>query len=831
MASGEHTLTAGAPGHFSLSSPRVQLRAGTTLEGVDVVLVGGAVAVAGIVVDAFGGEIEAATVTAWSYGAPRAATASRPDGTFELWVPPGLTDIVGFAQGYAPGELEVGAPVADVVLRLTPESTISGVVVTTDGRAAVGAEVTALGPEVVGTTVSGDAGEFTLTGLHPGRYAVQARGDRLVGRSETTIPLGIAEHVDDLRIVVHAGVRVSGTVLTRPDLRPCKGARVGLSSPDGFSEIALGIDGDIVFPAVPPGAYQVGVDCEGYVSSATADDLVLESDMEGLEWVVDPGLRLTGVVESDGIGIAGATVWATGAVPATVSSGVDGEFAIEGLVAGAYSVAAIVPGFPSPAPVTVEFDVDGGETHVILSVSPGATLRGRVVDGSKTPVTGIHVTAANASVLHGATTVTDEAGQFELTGLPVGEVAVYAHTGAEDPIPLEGAADGKIRLRLAADADDTVELVVAELVGTISGRTLDDAGPVVDAYVLAAFSGLGRGRISSETSPRTSALSDEEGRFALTGLPGGRYDLDAHRQGGAGRAVARDVATGSTVDLRLVPGCSLRGTIGVAGALPARFSVTATSIDARASYAETFMHTDGRWRIPQLEQGTYTVVARADGAASKRTRVECTDVDESIVLELEATGVLRGRLVDAETSEGVAEHLVALAVAGAPFHGVYEGESVVTGPDGAFELTDVAAGAHVVLAVPRAWESAKYPPVRKQVSAVAAKVVQLPTWEVRRLRIPLHEKPGDLGFSLAPAPDGKDPTDVPLTVGVVEPGGPASDGGLRVGDVLTAIDGHDVTGDNWDSYFSLIRVREGTVIALTVEGGEDDILVRARASQ
>ena len=70
--------------------------------------------------------------------------------------------------------------------------------------------------------------------------------------------------------------------------------------------------------------------------------------------------------------------------------------------------------------------------------------------------------------------------------------------------------------------------------------------------------------------------------------------------------------------------------------------------------------------------------------------------------------------------------------------------------------------------------------------------------------------------------------DFPVTVAFIRPGGPAAATELAVGDVVTAVDGHDVTGENRHRWFTLTRVPQGTKITLDLENGKSVDIVTGK---
>ena len=125
--------------------------------------------------------------------------------------------------------------------------------------------------------------------------------------------------------------------------------------------------------------------------------------------------------------------------------------------------------------------------------------------------------------------------------------------------------------------------------------------------------------------------------------------------------------------------------------------------------------------------------------------------------------------------------------------------------------------------MPKDWVENGYPfmSTRVQVSATTgASEVELPPLKIARNRVGEDEVAGDLGYTLRPAEPGAKPAAWRWVVGFVQPGGPASQAGLQLGDEIVRVDGVDVTGDNRHLYHGLTTVKAGATVRLGLARGE-----------
>jgi hypothetical protein len=306
-------------------------------------------------------------------------------------------------------------------------------------------------------------------------------------------------------------------------------------------------------------------------------------------------------------------------------------------------------------------------------------------------------------------------------------------------------------------------------------------------------------------------VTDAAGRFRLKGLPEGQYIVRAYRRGGAD-AIVEHVLVG-TSDLKLV----LRRTGSVSGIVTLDgerasddFTITATNPDIGFARRESFFRTDGAFRLTELPPGTFTLrAAAAEGEVTMQVVLAEGEHLTGIMLAPQARIRVKGRLI-AHDDHGPAPELYVRASPVDALPDERAGNRVITDADGRFVIPDVPIGSIKLMASPVDFEGSEFETACVPLTVSGTAEIDVGELVVARRRIRLGERSGDLGFELLlSGSTGESPC---LEVGSVRPNGPASTAGLRVGDVITAIDGTDtkhvtVVGAQW-----FLRVRPGTKV-------------------
>jgi hypothetical protein len=522
----------------SASTPLVIVLRKAPNEGVD-----------GRVIDATGGPIAGAFVTAREVGAGSDVTSaalSDERGAFHLEAVTGLLEIAARADGYSRMSRHVAAPARDATLVLAPGTRLEGLVLAERGETPIaGARVAAINDDGlllrgIEAETGGD-GRFQIDGLAAGSYVLRVSAAGFQDQQQALRVLGPGElRVGTLRMATAAMLRASVTA----GGRPCPAARLLLDGPTGLT--ATGdAEGTVNVTNARPGRYAVKVIC--------ADALPYDGELElstaaptNRRFELEAGLTLYGSVRRVGgqplahaevvaMPVAGVDASSTEARTLESTECLADEaarFACRGLRAGTYDVSVRAQGLQRGPAVRVALS-PGHEPTVGLTAPASGTLR---VTLNGTPSASAIVVASGGS-----------------------DAATLQATRRGAAFFFDGIALGRYRVRLASSSTAAAEAVVSqdgELVAleliappsrAIRGHVLDEQGqPVPDAWVVARSDDEQNHSREGSGEP---ALTDGDGAFVIPGLLDGSYGLIATSSSGQAGLPA---VLGGTNDVRLV---------------------------------------------------------------------------------------------------------------------------------------------------------------------------------------------------------------------------------------------------------------------------------------
>jgi len=245
--------------------------------------------------------------------------------------------------------------------------------------------------------------------------------------------------------------------------------------------------------------------------------------------------------------------------PASVTTGPQGYYRIEGLPAGEYDLFASAPGRGSAEKVMVPLTAKESKS-VNFNLLGGGVIRGRVLENiTGKPIKGALVTLevpartradiSAPDIPENRLTRTGVSGEFYLHGLLPG---VGYHVQVE--------AEGYTRPRMQSVAADGPDLTFAlSPVGGVFGTVVQEGtGTPVDEAVVRVFKG--RFRVAA-------AITGSDGRFSIRGLDPGKYAVIAEKEGRKSSSVTGEADTLTiasetepiSVNLEIPRGVRLRG--------------------------------------------------------------------------------------------------------------------------------------------------------------------------------------------------------------------------------------------------------------------------------
>lgn len=619
-------LVATAAGYFP--STLALSRFEHSLEDTSLVLRRGGETVSGVVVDATGGTVAGALVTAKPSNAEgvESSTFSDDNGQFRLAATRGVMDIGASAEAYSKTSTQVLAPAIDVRLTIAPATRITGQVVRRhDQTPLANARVIAStnGAAVLTSALTRDDGSFEIAALNPGSYDLWALGASF--RSDKhRVTAGVGEHVGPVVLEAVTATTLTGTVQNGAQL--CEGGSAELTGPV-YALQALGAAAQLHFEGLLPGDYEIRIDCPASASTLQ-ERILVGADPVSRVWHVDAALFVRGRVETlDGAGVPGISVEVhpvgnnPGRRGSICSTDAAGEFACALSAPGDYLCRAQRGDVPASDGILVSF-VDAEPAPIVLKTKGSGTIR-VFVDGLRapgTPTQGL-VPAVRRP---GGPSIIGQAAQdhFSFAELPLGKYEVYL-----------GDPDGATSVSLEGDEAVLDVHLQAPPTRDITGRVVDELAhePVPDVWVAISASDPPELIERLDISP---VLTDERGEFVLPSLPMGRYALRATGEGAA--ATLANVTPGAPATLALQRVASLFGTVHTASGEKVLDAVV-TCHDELGRESRQASSFDGTWTVSGLLPGTYRLEATSSrGSGWQEAKLLPGHEQKSLVIAIEA---------------------------------------------------------------------------------------------------------------------------------------------------------------------------------------------------
>lgn len=724
-------------------------------------------------------------------------------GTFEVRLAPGRYTLNALCPGYTSASETVtviqGREVDPVTFELGRGNTISGRVLTSSGEPIAGAEVAALedlgdpdadiedtlillvdlekkiGDHVHAKTTSGPDGYYEIGGLERTWYTVRAVAKGFSPRERKAV-LAPATNVD---LSLQEGSVLSGNVVDGGNGAAVAGARVraypelenaGLfdvilaKSRPAVGEVLTDSAGQFQLDQLGTGLYNFAVSAPGYQERTLMKVRVSPGPNEPLAFKLDPGAIVRGIVrDPDDAPLAGAKVKLTqvGGVASqrdrvyvsfddgSVETDQDGVFLFDTLKSGKFMLVVWHRDYQS----VQRKDVSPSEEELVIKLSHGGQLEGRIVDGnSGDPVIGATVTINDVSSYR-KDALTDENGEYFLGGLNSSRKRLTVHVKA----PGYSRDKREVRVPSGRKLREDFEL---RRTGTVEGRVLLSSGdPVVGARVEVRRYQTGTGtpqRVGSDST-------DSDGRFEILDVEPDENLVVRVKQPGYLDAYSELFSLDSDEvvsinNMRLDLGGEIAGQVTTKDGRPIQgCMVTARPPgDTEISSSESrTVNTDakGSYLIRGLQSGRVALIFKATNFVEKEVRdVEVEEghrnVGQNVVLE--TAGIVEGRVINTDGDPVVGAEIVAQDTA----DGLQE-RRTVSDPGGNFRLANIAAKGKIVVEVQHA-EYDSWLGEEVEVGERELQVVLEPLGRVRGVVVDPRGQPVT-SFSVQPQPTAAQP--------------------------------------------------------------------------
>ncbi len=621
LKGGSYTISVDKNGYSSSEPVHLTLNVAESIADINFVLTPNPSTVKGTVTSLDGTALGGVTI---SNGISSVQTL--PNGSYSLSTSSGSMTITAEKTSFIspdPQNISVspGQTLTGIDFVMIPNAGVISGKVTSFSQPLSNALVSAVSSEQILTTTTDADGNYSFS-VKPGSWSLTASKSGFVNSTPSQVVIGPGQQSinNDFNLVQNTAL-ISGTVSGSSGAISNAIITIAeIDDPANSINSVTNINGNFALSVSAGKAYNVSISKTGYGDFSSTTDVLSPQSTTTFNVTLSPNpSSVSGKVFNNlQEALAGATVrlikTSTGQLIDEKTTQFDGTFSF-GLPAGNYTIEASKAGHISNS-INISLDVGTNLTNIIFNLTENfAVITGSVKDVLDNPIGSVTINATGDA--GGATVTSDENGNFIISRLLGGTYQIK--------FSKDGFSDSTITNFVIEDGQSKIlNMNLLLLNGRVFGTITDNNGNAVEGATV--------NLIGNSTF---NALSDAEGKFDITSVSYGSYQLSAIKSGFTQTGTTEITITQNSPEIQtnynaLVQNNSIiQGVVKDDAGNPVGGAVITIQGNLGAGNAET--NNSGNYIITSLAAGNYTVSASKENYSSASSNVS---VDGTLQVDL-----------------------------------------------------------------------------------------------------------------------------------------------------------------------------------------------------